>query len=152
MLSHVLLFWDPRDWKPPGSSVHETFQARIPEQVAIPFSRGSSQSKDGTRVSCLGRWILNLWATSKVKVKVTSCPTLWDPMDFSRLEHWSGQPFPSPGDIPNPGIEPKSPVLQANSLPSEPPGKPQLVSTDSFISSTLPYKQPQQDTPVLLQY
>ena len=45
-------------------------------------------------------------------------------MGFPRQEHWSGLPFPSPGDLPNPGIEPGSPVLQADSLPSEPLGKP----------------------------
>ena len=44
-------------------------------------------------------------------------------MGFSRQEYWSGLPFPSPGDLPNPGIEPRSPALQANALPSEPPGK-----------------------------
>ena len=38
-------------------------------------------------------------------------------------EYWSGLPFPSPGDLPNPGIEPRSPTLQADTLPSEPPGK-----------------------------
>ena len=43
-------------------------------------------------------------------------------MGFSRQEYWSGLPFPSPGDLPNPGIEPGSPVLQADALPSEPPG------------------------------
>ena len=63
-----------------------------------------------------------------------SCPTLCDPwtvgcqaplsMGFSRQEYWSGLPFPSPGDLPDPGIKPKSPALQADSLPSEPPGKP----------------------------
>ena len=45
-------------------------------------------------------------------------------MEFSRQEYWSGLPFPSPGDFPDPGIEPGSPELQADSLPSEPPGKP----------------------------
>ena len=59
------------------------------------------------------------------------CPTLCNPMDcsllvplsmdFSRQEYWSGLPFPSPGHIPNPAIEPGSPTLHANSLPSEPP-------------------------------
>ena len=44
-------------------------------------------------------------------------------MGFSRQEYWSGLPFPSPGDLPNPGIEPKSPALQADTLPSEPPEK-----------------------------
>ena len=45
-------------------------------------------------------------------------------MGFSRQEYWSGLPFPSPGDRPNPGIEPGSPALQADVLSSEPPGKP----------------------------
>ena len=44
-------------------------------------------------------------------------------MGFSRKEYWSGLPFPSPGDLPDPGIEPGSPALQADSFPSEPPGK-----------------------------
>ena len=43
------------------------------------------------------------------------------PIGLSRQEDWSGLPFPSPGDLPNPGIEPGSPVLQADSLLSEPP-------------------------------
>ena len=63
-----------------------------------------------------------------------SCLTLCDPMDsvacqapqsmgFSRQEYWSGLLFPSSGDLSNPGIKPGSPALQADSLPSEPPGK-----------------------------
>ena len=66
-----------------------------------------------------------------MSVKVAqSCPTLWNPMDytvpmgFSKQEDWSKLPFPSPGDLPNPGIEPESPALQADSLPS---GKPSNV-------------------------
>ena len=60
-----------------------------------------------------------------------SCLTLCDPwtiaheaplsMGFSRQEYWSGLPFPSPGDLPDPDIEPGSPALQADALPSEPP-------------------------------
>ena len=68
----------------------------------------------------------------KVKVLVAqSCLTLataWNVacqaplcMEFSRQEYWSGLSFPHPGDLPNPGIEPGSPPLQATSLPSEPP-------------------------------
>ena len=45
-------------------------------------------------------------------------------MGFFRQEYWSGLPFPSPGDLSNPGIEPGSPALQADTLSSEPPGKP----------------------------
>ena len=50
-------------------------------------------------------------------------------MGFSRQEYWSGLPFPSPGDLPDPGIEPGSPALQADTLPSEPPGKLNVYCT-----------------------
>ena len=50
-------------------------------------------------------------------------------MEFSRHEYWSGFPFPSPGNSPNPGMKPRSPALQADCLPSEPPGKPKFMST-----------------------
>ena len=45
-------------------------------------------------------------------------------MGFSRQEYWSWLPFPSPGDLPDPGIKPGSPALEADALTSEPPGKP----------------------------
>ena len=45
-------------------------------------------------------------------------------MEFFRQEYWSGLPFSSPGDLPDPGVELKFPTLQSDSLPSEPPGKP----------------------------
>ena len=48
-------------------------------------------------------------------------------MGFSRQEYWSGLPFPSPGDLPDPGIEPGSHTLQADALLSEPPGKPVVI-------------------------
>ena len=48
-------------------------------------------------------------------------------LGFSRQEYWSGLPFLPPGDLPDPGIEPGSPALQADSLPSEPPGKPCMM-------------------------
>ena len=47
-------------------------------------------------------------------------------MEFSRQEYWSGLPLPSPGDLPNPGVEPRSPALQVDALTSEPPGKPNV--------------------------
>ena len=64
-------------------------------------------------------------------------------MRFSRLEYWRGLPFPPPGDRPNPGFEPGSPALQADSSPSAPPGKPlpgrghvhsEQMNTQSYIS------------------
>ena len=61
------------------------------------------------------------------------CPTLWDPrtaayqappsMGLSRQEYWNGLPFPFPGDLPESGTEPRSPTLQADALPTEPPRK-----------------------------
>ena len=70
---------------------------------------------------------------------VQLCPTLVTPwtvayqaplsMGFSRQEYWSGVPFPSPGDLPNPGIEPSSPTLWADALTSEPPGKPGVLQS-----------------------
>ena len=76
---------------------------------------------------------LYIWV--KVKVKSLSCVRLFatpwtvayqalPSMRFSRQECWSGLPFPSPGDLLDPGIEPRSPVLLADALPSEPQGKP----------------------------
>ena len=131
----------------PGSSVHGILQARILEWVAISFSSRSSQPRNWTRVSCtVGRWLTNwamketpkTWFTAKTVTGggglVTKLyPTLAIPwtvarqaplsMGFSRQEYWSGLPFPSPGDLPNPGIEPGSPPLQADSLPTELQGK-----------------------------
>ena len=52
----------------------------------------------------------------------TVSPQASPSMEFSRHEYWSGLPFPSPGDLPDPGIEARSPALQADALPSEPPG------------------------------
>ena len=54
-------------------------------------------------------------------------------MEFSRPEYWSGYPFPSPGDLPNSGIKPRSPTLQADSLPAEPPGKPKNTGVGSLF-------------------
>ena len=78
------------------------------------------------------------WEKVKVKVKSLSRVRLFETpwtvahqaplsMGFSRQEYWSGLPFPSPGDLPYPGIEHRSPALQADALTSEPPGKPSSI-------------------------
>ena len=103
---------DPRDSSPPGSPVPGILQARTLERVAISFS--------------------NAW---KWKVKVKSLSRVWlfvtpwtvahqapPSMGFSRQGYWRGVPFPSPGDLSDPGIKPRSPALQADALTSEPPG------------------------------
>ena len=68
--------------------------------------------------SCLVTQLCPLFATSQTVVFQAPLS-----MGFSRQEYWSGLPFPSPGDLLNPGIKHGSPALQVNSLPSEPPGK-----------------------------
>ena len=86
---------------------------------------------------------LNHWATRESEV-TQSCPTLCNSMDsslhqappsmgFSRQEYWSGLPFPSPGNLPNPGIEPRSLTLYTDALPSEPPGKSPAVCSFHFF-------------------
>ena len=65
-------------------------------------------------VKLLSRLFATLWT-----VAYQAPPT----MGFSRQEYWSGLPFSSPGDLPHPGIKARSPTVQADSLPSEPPGK-----------------------------
>ena len=58
-------------------------------------------------------------------------------MGFSRQEYWSGLPCPPPGDLPDPEIEPRSPALQADSLPYEPPGKPVTPSMYCYFCNFL---------------
>ena len=62
-------------------------------------------------------------------------------MEFSRQEHWSAQPFPSPGNFSDPGIKPGSPALQADSLPSEPAGKPIQGMYSQMVIPVLGTKQ-----------
>ena len=59
-------------------------------------------------------------------------------MGFCRQEYWSRLPFPSPGDLPDPGIEPGSPTSQADALPSEPPGKPRVSPGGSDSKAYMP--------------
>ena len=95
--------------------------------LSSPNSPQLEKAYSATRTQCSQKQI-------KVKVKVAqSCPSLWDPTDSTvlgilqaRILEWL--PFPSPGDLPNPGIEPRSPALQADSLPAEPQGKPPQVT------------------------
>ena len=61
---------------------------------------------------------------------------LYKSMEFSRPEYRSGWPFPSLGDLPYPGIEPRSPALQAGSLPAESPGKPPIKKKIFFLNPT----------------
>ena len=88
-----------------------------------------------------------LWQTSLSLLVAKSCPTLATPwtdcqaplsMGFSRQEYWGGLPFPSPEDLPNPGIEPRSPALRADSLPTELWRKP-MTNLDNVLKKQRQY-------------
>ena len=130
---------DPLGCNPPGSSVHGIFQARILEWAAISSSRGSSQPRDRTQVSYIaGRFFYHLshessgfnkhqFSSVQSLSRVRLFEKLWTvarqaplSMGFSRQQYWSGLPFPTPGDLPNPGIEPASPALAGKFFITEP--------------------------------
>ena len=76
-------------------------------------------------------------------------------MEFSRQEYWSGLPFPTPGDLPSPGIEPGSPALQADCLPSELPGKTyataKLLQSCPILCDSIDGSPPGSPVPGILQ-
>ena len=80
---------DPMDCSPPGSSVYGLLQARILERVVISFSRGSSQPRVQTHVSCIGRWVLHHWAT----LTCMKCPqggsSVWQNVKKGSLGLWN---------------------------------------------------------------
>ena len=123
-------------WDSPGKTTgvgcHFILQGSFPTQglntCLLHWQAGSlPRSQQGLHGTKIKRMI------SEVKV-TQSCQTLATPwtvahkgplsMGFSRQDYWSGLPFPSPGDLPDPGIEPMTPALQADSLPTELGGKP----------------------------
>ena len=78
-------------------------------------------------------WVAFIRAVVELLSRVRLFATSWTvahqallSMEFSRQEYWSGLPFPSTADLPNPEIEPGSPTLQADSLPSKPPERPRV--------------------------
>ena len=78
---------------------------------------------------------MNVKSLSRVRLFATPWTVAYQvplSMGFSRQEYWSGLPFPSPGDLPNSGIKPRSPALQADALPSE-PEKPRLLNKAGHI-------------------
>ena len=101
--------------------------------------------KEGNPAICCDMdWTLAvLCKVKQAKVKLLSCVRLFATpgtiacqaplsMRFSKQEYWRGLPFPSPGDLLNPGIKPRSPALQADSFPAEPPGKPKNIGVGSL--------------------
>ena len=134
---------------PVGYRIHGILQARILEWVASPSCRVSFQPRDRTQVSHIAGRFFTSWAAreapyteiftliilcahvcAQLIIRVPSFVTPWTvsfqvPLSngFSQQEYWSGLLFPSPGDLPDPGIKPVSPALQADSLPLRPLGR-----------------------------
>ena len=79
---------DAMDYSPLGSSVHESFQPRILEWVAISFSRGSSQPRDWTCISCIGRWVPYHWATREVHNAGHAIIKVWWSLAFTIITFW----------------------------------------------------------------
>ena len=96
-------------------TVHGIVQVWILEWAAVPFSRGSSQLRDWTQVFHIVGGFFTSWATREAQ------------------ECWSGLPIPSPEDLPDPEIEPGSSALQADSLPAELPGKPNIFNIHGHL-------------------
>ena len=102
-----------------GYTVHGILQARILKWVAFPFSRGSSQPRDGTQVSRIAGGFFTSWATREAP------------------QYWSGQPISSPGDLPDPGIESGSPALQMDSYQLSSQGSPAVRNAAANASRSL---------------
>ena len=101
----------------------------VPAQLRSPPPPAACHSASHSKMCLLVRMTFPVSFRAKRGV-VSDSATLWTiarqaPLSrgFSRQEYWSGLPFPLPGNLPNPGIKPMSPALQAVSLPTEPPGK-----------------------------
>ena len=117
---------NPIDYSPPGYPVPGILQERTLECVAISFSNAW---KSKVNVKSLSR----VWLLATPQTAAYQAPL---PMQFSRQEYGNGVPLPSPhspGDIPNPRTEPRSPALQADSLQSETAGKPHLYDIYTHI-------------------
>ena len=132
-----------KPWRPKGSGniVNVLKEKNCQSRIVYPAKLSFKQQRERKRylyanvqavlIIRAKRWKQTRCLSTDVKV-AQSCLTLCDPMNFSRPEFWSGQPIPSPGDLPNLGIESRSPALQAGSLLSEPQGKP--LSTDKWTT------------------
>ena len=86
--------------------------------------KGFKNKKYHRKLKWKWKWLSPVW--------LFATPWTIQSMEFSRPEYWSGQPFPSPWNLPNPGIEPRSPTLQAISWPAEPKGKPKNTGVGSL--------------------
>ena len=101
----------------------------MPVYVCLPFLKLLHESESVSQLLSRVRLFATPW-TASLQAPLS--------MGFSRQEYWSGLPCPPPGDRPDPGIEPGSAASQADSLPSEPPGKPELFLLPSPLPPQIP--------------
>ena len=131
------------DCRLPGSSVHGVSQARILEWIATSYSWGSFQPRIEPMSPVSPALVVGFIMTSTTCIscaclaaRVQQFATLWTASSvnwgFSRQEYWNGLPYPPLGDLPNPGIKPRSPTVQVDSLPSQPPRKPKNTGVGSL--------------------
>ena len=140
--------FDPVDCSPSYPCVPGILQVRILEWVTMTFSRDLPHPEIKARSPHCKQVLYHLSQLgspniSEVKslIRVRLFATPWTvtyqaslSMGFSRKEYWSGLLFPSPGDLPDPGIEPGFPALETDALTSEPPGKPPNISKAPLYS------------------
>ena len=127
--SSILAWRIPRTEEPGG--LQPTGSKRVGHDWATSLSlRQSATNGAATDFDSLTTYTSE-WVKPLSHVRIFAAP--WTAayqaplsMGFSRQGYWSGLPLPSPGDLPDPGVEPRSPTLQADALTSEPPGKPEL--------------------------
>ena len=145
---HIPICYEPMQSCIPNSSLNYQYHQSHPPIQPPPTAPAQSVGGRGGKRSLAGKkelgfsesilltiphLFLILWCEVKSLSRVQLYVTPWTvayqappSMGFSRQECWSGVPFPSPGDLPDPGIEPRSPALRADALPSEPLGKVQV--------------------------
>ena len=131
--------------------IHPSFQPSIPLSICTLLLSGTMlPSRSILYFPCLS---LRLRPHLPQPLYVLSCSVMSNslrphwlqparllcPWGLSRQEYWSGLPCPPPGDLPNPGIEPRSPALQLDSLPIEPPGKPLIIIRKMEIKAKINY-------------
>ena len=133
------------DCSPPGSSVHGILQARTLEWVARPFEPACQCRRH--KIHGFDPWVGKIpcrragQLTPVFLVALFATPWTVAHQATGPLSMAFLLPFPSPGDLPDPGMELGSPALQADSLPSEPPGKP-IPSRFQNVSSLRPIERP----------
>ena len=140
----VLLLENPMDREPGGLQPMGSRSVGHNRATSLSFSLSCIGEGNGNplQCSCLenprdgGPWWAAVYGVTQSRTRLkwlsSGSSSSIQSIEFSRPEYWSGWPFPSPGDLPNLGIKPRSPTLQADSLPTEPPEKPKNTGMGSL--------------------